>query len=57
MHISLHIIGFREIYLKYVNRNPSRIVISKCLLRLEYIFFKKTTKQKAKRKRSVRVKP
>ena len=57
MDISLHIIGFREIHVKYVKRNPSRTIISKCSICLEYIFSKNTTKQKAKRKRSVRVNP
>ena len=27
MHISLHIIGFHEIHLKYVKRNPSRTIV------------------------------
>ena len=57
MDISLHIIGFREIHVKYVKRNPSRTIISKCSICLEYIFSKNTTKQKTKRKRSVRVNP
>ena len=26
MHISLHIIGFDEVYVKYVKRNPSRTI-------------------------------
>ena len=55
MHISLHIIGFHEIHVKYVKQNRSRIIISKCSICLEYIFSKNTTKQKTKRKRSVRV--
>ena len=55
MHISLHIIGFHEIHVKYVKQNPSRIITSKCSICLEYIFSKNTTKQKTIRKRSVRV--
>ena len=27
MHISLHIIGFHEISVKYVKRNPSRTIV------------------------------
>ena len=57
MHVSLHIIGFHEIHVKYVKRNPSGTIISKYLICLEYIFSENTTKQKTKRKRSVRVKP
>ena len=57
MNISLHIIGFYEIHVKHVKSNPSRTIISKCSICLEYIFSKNTTKQKTKRKRSLRVKP
>ena len=57
MHISLYIIGFHEIHVKYVKRNPSRTIKSKCSVCLEYIFFKNTSKQKTKGKRSVSVKP
>ena len=56
MHISLHIIGFHEIHVNYVKRNPSRTIISKRSICLEYIFSKSATKQKTKRKTSVRVK-
>ena len=57
MHISLRVIGFHEIHVKHVKRNPSWTIISKCSICLEYIFAKNTTKQKTKRKKSVRVKP
>ena len=46
MHVSLHIIGFHEIHVKYVKRNPSGTIISKYLICLEYIFSENTTKQK-----------
>ena len=51
MHVSLHIIGFHEIHVKYVKRNPSRTIISKNSICLEYIFSKNTTKQKTKREK------
>ena len=50
MHISLHIIGFHEIHAKDVKRNPSRTIIRKCSICLEYVFSKNTTKQKKKKK-------
>ena len=57
MHISLHIIWFHEIHVKYVKRNPSRTIISECSICLEHMFSKNTAKQNIKRKKSVRVKP
>ena len=51
MHVSLHIIGFHEIHVKYVKRNPSRTIISKSSICLEYIFSKNTAKQKTKREK------
>ena len=40
MHISLHIIRYYEIYVKYVKMNPSRTIGSKCWFNLfrVYIF-------------------
>ena len=57
MHISLHIIRFHKIYVKYVKRNHSRTIIRKCSICFEYVFSKNSTKQKTKRKRNVKVKP
>ena len=59
MYISLHLIWFHKIHIKYVKRKPPRTMIGKkmntkenqvfSLLLIKHIFSKKTTKQKLKR--------
>ena len=64
-YISLHLIWLHEIHIKYVKRKPRGTKIGKkwiqkratCLLVIEHIFSKKTTKQKMKQKWSAWVKP
>ena len=65
MHISSQLIRFHEVDVNYVKWNASQTAVSKInskkckvfnLLLIEYVFSKNTTKQKTKRKRSVKVK-